>query len=145
MKYQIGQTVQALVLVTDENILDFDRRDFETVLREENCRVAEFVIIGLKEPETYILWVQDRALAAWTIEDNHLEDYGIASEYLGKEGWRVEEKLLREVSGAKQPVMNAGQSCVCCREWFVWAGANQSDGQFACWSCRHDPRNMLEA
>lgn len=151
MEYKIGDRVTACVRKgnnADRMIETESERNgsYDYIEKINSHDIVEFLIIGEMgsiEDKTVLLLIDDSTIRGWEITPEDLIPYRIDKKYLAMRTWQVDIDMVRLVSKEeKKPP--TGHNCVICHEWHTWATINQTNGSFACWSCRHDPRNMLE-
>jgi len=150
MEFQIGQKVQVMVRKHNHIISEFNK--FEDVINEDGYYKYDTIIIGY-DPivigpyggRYFCLLVDNPIIEGWDIKTSHLQSHSIDSKYLGKRAWTVEDQSMRAIQESPNKTeIKYGYSCLICREWSEWAIANQTNGSFACYKCRTDPRNCLE-
>ncbi len=156
MKYKIGDKVLAFVKkatsIHRKNIVscfeDVEYLNIDELKTSGNYNQIELLIIGIdaREKNTeYLLLIDDSSdVYGWTLGD--LEYYNVDKKYLNCKVWLVNEEVLESpLSVSILGGIEAERKCKTCSDWYLNVAINQKDGvSFACYRCRHDPRNGLD-
>lgn len=129
MTYYVGDMAICRVAFDDDIIFDVDFWDS----RYRNTATAVFEVIGIYK-DLFIILAYPGVEDAFPITEETTKQNGIHTKHVGKWGFLIGEKAF----GGKQN--NDGCFCCCCKQYFMYASANQEDGRFACWSCKTDER-----
>lgn len=116
-------------------------------------KVFEATLIGLPKDHPFHLigWEKDEPNGGWgrdinkTYTDTEMERRNYLSPLITWPSTRfvfarwVDEKDLTKINQQTSVKAFAGLNCKGCNEHFPFAAPNQSDGTFACWSCKRYP------
>lgn len=133
MIYCVGDVVTCRTSSDGKELLDvvFDDAKYRQLPTDS------FEIVGSYQDSHYILLVSRGTKDSFEITNELAVEHSINIRHCGRFGYLVKEFAI----GSK--VRTAPLKCCCCGQYFQYAAPNQTDGRFACWSCKTDTRYQL--
>ena len=159
MQFILGETVLVLADKFDGQtknaikVCNPDRNNtthgFDALMADKEIRTIQTRIVAQSKYNDKIFLVEilpEHHLRSWDFVKRHEQGYiCLDANMIGKEVWCITDDDMGKLESLpltlkSSSVSPAGQTCISCREFQIYAEPNLKSGDFACWSCRNDPR-----